>query len=74
MKWISAKDRLPKPGERVIATNGKVSGEAYIQNSVPEKCCSAARWQRYYGASWDAGFEFPVTHWMPLPNPPENNT
>lgn len=28
-------------------------------------------WKRYYGTGWQTAFSFPVTHWMPLPEPPD---
>lgn len=74
MEWISVKERLPELGERVLACNGNISGEAYITNTVPQECISAARWCRHYGASWDATFDLPVTHWMPLPTPPKEES
>lgn len=70
-QWISVEERLPEPGERVLATNGNIVGEAYITNALPLEKISAARWKRHYGASWMAAFDADVTHWMPLPEPPE---
>ena len=69
-QWISVEERLPEPGERVLATNGNIVGEAYITNALPLEKISAARWKRHYGASWMAAFDADVTHWMPLPDPP----
>lgn len=63
MEWISVRDRLPEPGQRVIATNGTVSGEAYLGDC----------WKRYYGVGWQTAFDLPVTHWMPLPEPPKES-
>ena len=62
-EWTSVKDRMPEPGERVLATNGKIVGEAYIGDD----------WKRYYGTGWQTAFSLPVTHWMPLPEAPEED-
>ena len=57
--WISVKDRLPERYERIL-TYDKYSGvkENWLLKSDP---C----------VSWSYGFH--VTHWMPLPEPPEGN-
>ena len=64
-RWVPVEERLPRPGERVLATEGTFSAEAYMT--------SAHTWRRNYGVLWrDAyGMERPVTHWMPLPAGPE---
>lgn len=65
--WISVADRLPEPDEVVIATNGRMVGEAYIDKT--ENC-----WMVFLGVDdfeWDRAYSRPVTHWMPLPEPPE---
>ena len=60
-EWISVKDRLPEPGERVLVCIGAVF-EAFID--------SAGKWQRYYSAPLNEVLGEP-THWMPLPQPPK---
>lgn len=57
-KWISVEDRLPMCGERVLITEGSAVFEAYL--SISHK------WVRT-GIGWTES----VTHWMPLPEPPE---
>jgi hypothetical protein len=61
--WISEKDRLPEPGERVLATSGKFVGEAYIDQE--------RHWHRHYGFTWMTAFGRPVTHWCKMPEPPD---
>lgn len=58
--WISVKDRLPDTYKSVI-TYDKYSGvsENWLLRSRP---C----------VSWSQGFH--VTHWMPLPEPPKEET
>ena len=60
-EWISVKDRLPEPGERVLVCIGAVF-EAFIDD--------AGKWQRYYSAPLNEVLGEP-THWMPLPQPPK---
>lgn len=58
MKWISIKDDLPEEDQYVLVTNGKLVEEGYFSqwNDAP-------RWGKspYFGE---------VTHWMPLPEKP----
>ena len=57
-EWISVKDRLPEYGERVLITEGTAVFEAYRSAS--------GKWVRM-GIGWKEN----VTHWCPLPEPPE---
>ena len=57
-QWISVEERLPHYGERVLITEGHAVFEASL--SISHK------WVRC-GIGWTEG----VTHWMPLPEPPE---
>ena len=56
-------DRHPKPGTRVLATDGVFVGEAYRT--------SADTWRRYDGIAMRDCIGSVVTHWMPLPEAPE---
>lgn len=58
-RWIPVEERLPDPGERVLATSGVFVGEAFLAQS--------GEWARIYGP-WNDFLERPVTHWMPLPD------
>lgn len=63
-RWIPVTERLPVPGERVLAArDGVFVGESYLSES--------GVWRRYYGALWVLLGCAPVTHWMPLPDKPE---
>ena len=53
--WISVKDRLPAPGERVLVSNGKMVMEAYRTIS--------GTWERF-GVNL---FCMVPTEWMPMP-------
>ena len=58
-RWIIVDDRHPKPGTRVLATDGVFVGEAYRT--------SADTWRRYDGIAMRDCIGSVVTHWMPLP-------
>lgn len=73
--WIPVTDRLPEAGTRsngwgdvtVIATNGKfvrplIYEEAIVRGKV------VWRWKWPWDRIYDGN---PVTHWMPLPEPPK---
>lgn len=62
-RWISVDDRHPKPGTRVLATDGVFVGEAYRT--------SADTWRRYDGIAMRDCIGSAVTHWMPLAEAPE---
>lgn len=54
--WISVDDRLPEEGDRVLSySNGGMMQRDYIYRN---------KWESY-----DRGYN--VTHWMPLPKPPQ---
>lgn len=58
-EWISVKERLPEPGERVLTAFDNFVAEAFVN---------------YSGVWMRNGFELdwcPPTHWMPLPEPPK---
>ena len=69
MDWISVEDRLPENGQLVnCAWHGEVfpagfqviDDDAEFFNLYLQNGCGYAEWS-------------PVTHWMPLPDPPEVN-
>ena len=62
-QWISVDGRKPEPGKRVLATDGVFVGEAYRT--------SADTWRRYDGIAMRDCLGSIVTHWMPLPDAPE---
>lgn len=63
MEWISVKDRLPKPGTRVLLTGNNFVGEGYIDDN--------GEWERYYCGKVSETLGVYVAHWMPLPEPPK---
>ena len=77
MEWISVKDRLPdvdtcpeKIYERahVNVYNGEyVLPAIYERINYPEQKLQY-RWKYCWGRTYDGP---PITHWMPLPEPPK---
>lgn len=64
-EWISVKDALPDAGTRNLTARYD-----YVTNT---QFCDLL-W--YDGFWWNRLFkgDFAVTHWMPLPEPPEGET
>lgn len=64
-KWISVKERKPEDGQKIIATfrdnGGRVVDQARYNNG------------EFDFASWTYVWGDNVTHWMPLPQPPEED-
>lgn len=62
-RWISVGERLPEDGQKIIATfrdnGGRVVDQARYSNG------------EFDFASWAYVWGDNVTHWMPLPQPPE---
>ena len=77
--WISIEDMLPKVGDYVLTVNSKgymnVSKEVGLAQDVIGKYNSS-----FYRSETDCdvvcaciggGWSMGITHWMPLPEPPE---
>lgn len=56
--WISVKDKTPEDGVEVLVWDD--GGFAYIDTWV--------------GHTWKYGGDLGVTHWMPMPEPPKEET
>lgn len=59
--WISVEDRLPEDERHVLAATRNKKGD---YNIVKAYYCHDL-------GMWAAGMNSNVTHWMPLPEPPE---
>ena len=57
-KWISVKDRLPESGIDVLVF-------------TDDYCAYTAHYDGYWWLSGEPTLSYNVTHWMPLPEPPE---
>lgn len=60
--WISVKDRLPEAFQHVIICRNNRQGRQIVEAGQLD----ISGWWRVYGTRTKS-----VTHWMPLPEPPE---
>lgn len=61
-RWIPVEERLPVPGERVLATDGGFVGEFYINDR--------GKWRRYNVNHHELLMALDILWWMPIPEPP----
>ena len=61
-EWVSVEEKLPEPGERVLATDCGFVGEFYINKR--------GKWQRYNVNCSELLMALDILYWMPLPAPP----
>ena len=75
MRWIPVEERLPEENVTVLAFNADPHAEKYVlaryRAVVHFGCCWCQFDQEY--DSWCASC-WKVTHWMPLPQPPKEET
>ena len=64
-EWVSVYDRLPEPGERVLATGCGFVGEFYINKR--------GKWQRYNVNCSELLMALDILYWMPLPKSPKED-
>lgn len=74
-KWIPVTERLPENSKRVLAVHELVERYPWIEilrYGIPDNGISAKELCFYYtGTNIDVPISR-VTHWMPLPEPPES--
>ena len=82
-RWISVKDRLPEPGWYLIATPGPEGEKGFVYKAGFSRDLHTTDHINFYGlhrpgwyvidGEWGCVECDDVTHWMPLPEPPEEN-
>ena len=72
MKWISVKDRLPKRNQCVLAIDfdHRFSDAKVVYFKNKSRRCPYL-WYYKTSRMADFGTMAEFTHWMPLPDPPE---
>jgi hypothetical protein len=65
VNWIKVSDRLPEVRAGVLAYIHSEDGEKYIDVVAMD---SIGMWDNINGIEYCS---YEVTHWMPLPEPPE---
>lgn len=75
-KWIPVSERLPEP---ISQTSGANIKNTYLvaryENCNPKGYFYGYQLARYWKSGWsgtDGSYGLSVTHWMPLPKPPES--
>ena len=66
-QWISVNDRLPKPKYEFDARNWYLVA---LSNGVVKELAYEFHNHSVFGYGWRET-AYPVTHWMPLPEPPK---
>lgn len=70
-KWIPVTEGLPENFVEVLVTDGENVGIAALQGFMDDEVV----WCNVYGMDYiddpDDEDYLPITHWMPLPEPPE---
>ena len=66
-QWISVKDRLPEPKHEFDARNWYLVA---LSNGVVKELAYEFHNHSVFGYGWRET-AYPVTHWMPLPQPPK---
>jgi hypothetical protein len=61
-EWISVKDRLPMVGQLVLVSDANVP--------IHDRAVFVAFYFHETQEWWAFDKSFPVTHWTPLPEPP----
>jgi len=70
--WISVNQRLPDPTIEVLCKIHKDPGDRNDQVVASlEPSDGAFEFMESWGGDFLADMGWAVTHWMPLPNPPE---
>lgn len=64
VKWISVKDRLPEDGQKVLVCGTRKGMQVGVFRGLMHPFDAMGWW-------WKKDTRLDVTHWMPLPESPE---
>lgn len=74
-RWISVEDRLPDPLSYyyLVYDGVRTTVAIWCPTEVWDLVDANTKKRRFDGGKWDAADDYlrAVTHWMPLPDPPE---
>lgn len=71
-EWVSVEERLPQTGECcLVVWSGHVQRVSYRRVGVGFACADGYEWETSDCIGSDPIPDGQVTHWMPLPAPPE---
>ena len=86
-RWIPVTERLPKPGKYLVLKTSELAGKPYYYwqivsyadnlNKVDKYDFPGKEYKRHGWYSYDSEYGHyetgdKITHWMPLPEPPED--
>lgn len=75
MNWIDIKQTRPKHDQKVLITNGQIVTAARADMDIyfdDEICWDSCGWTGYeWDWDWNNSQKIDITHWMPLPEPPQ---
>ena len=69
-EWISVEERLPEPFE-VVLIHADTEGEDRHYITIGQFCDTTGSWEDFVSVDFEFNEYENVTHWMPLPAPPE---
>ncbi len=74
-EWIKCSDRLPEEGDTYLVVVEEKTGLVIKSRHVDVASNYGDYIDDYWNTwnYWKEGQEVHVTHWMPLPEPPEDN-
>lgn len=70
-EWIKCSEQMPEPDVWVLICNVQLGGVDMGIYRNDEYLEDDEHWQNEQGEPIEAYSSWPVTHWMPLPEPPE---
>jgi len=71
-EWIPTSESMPQLGQAcLVVWSGRVQEITYRRSGYGYACVDGYAWETAFDTGTDAIPDDEVTHWMPLPLPPE---